>query len=160
MAVIAKFKVNRVGTRADHWTRKADGAPCPYFNIVLGPVGDGSKENKEFFKWSPGGEIDLWTTSKEYAEKFQVGAEFYVRFYREGESETGHRFRVRTIGNEQDDGSQKLYNVELRSYGEELFSQAHIKLSTINANAAVDFLGFGEIRVTLEPATVANAVLT
>jgi hypothetical protein len=49
-------------------------------NINLLPVYDGSPENKEFFRWTPGGQIQLGTVNPEAAKQFEVGKEFYVDF--------------------------------------------------------------------------------
>lgn len=46
----------------------------------LHPVTSGSPENVEFFKWTPGGSIDLSTLNPKAAEQFVPGREFYVDF--------------------------------------------------------------------------------
>lgn len=53
----------------------ADGA-----RIILSPVTSGSKENEEFFKWTPWGTIEIGTINPAAAEQFKVGDEFYVDF--------------------------------------------------------------------------------
>jgi hypothetical protein len=46
----------------------------------LFPVTSGSAENAEFYKWTPGGSIDLGTLNPKAAEQFVPGREFYVDF--------------------------------------------------------------------------------
>lgn len=48
--------------------------------ITLNPVTGISEENKSFFKWTPGGQIQLSTINPQAAEQFVVGKEFYVDF--------------------------------------------------------------------------------
>lgn len=68
MAVRAKFKVTNIEPNS--------GA----VSITLFPVTDGSEENKEFFKWTPGGQINLGCCNPAATEQFEVGQEFYVDF--------------------------------------------------------------------------------
>lgn len=42
--------------------------------------GDDNPENKEFFKWTPGGQISLGVVRSATAEKFTVGKSYYVDF--------------------------------------------------------------------------------
>lgn len=48
--------------------------------VTMQPVTDGSKENEEFYKWTPGGNIVLDVVSKDTAKKFETGQEYYVDF--------------------------------------------------------------------------------
>ena len=48
--------------------------------IKLNVVVDGSPENKEFFKWTPSGQIELGTLNQKAWEQFPLGAEMYVDF--------------------------------------------------------------------------------
>jgi hypothetical protein len=48
--------------------------------IKLSPVMDGSAENKEFYKYSPSGAIELGTVNEAAAAMFEVGKEYYVDF--------------------------------------------------------------------------------
>lgn len=50
------------------------------YSISLTPVVGGSKENEEFYKWTPGGSVLLSTVNPAAAEKFEEGKEFYVDF--------------------------------------------------------------------------------
>lgn len=45
---------------------------------ILDPVVDGSKENEDFFKYTPGGEIRLSVVNPNV--KFEEGKEYYVDF--------------------------------------------------------------------------------
>lgn len=49
-------------------------------SITLSPVTTGSKENEEFYRWTPGGNILLSTVNETAAAQFEVGKEFYVDF--------------------------------------------------------------------------------
>lgn len=48
--------------------------------IKLNVVVDGSLENKEFFKWTPSGQIEVGTLNRKAWESFPLGAEMYVDF--------------------------------------------------------------------------------
>jgi hypothetical protein len=68
MSIRAKFKV-------EYRTESVAG-----FQIMLSPVTTGSKENEQFYKWTPGGKIELTTVNKDAGEQFKPGVEFYVDF--------------------------------------------------------------------------------
>lgn len=77
MAVRAKFYVSEVkqsknnygGTNGELLT-----------TIKLAPVSGNSEENKQFYRWTPSGSIDLGTLNPAVVEQFSIGAEFYVDF--------------------------------------------------------------------------------
>lgn len=46
--------------------------------VRLNPVVSGSPENKEFFKYTPGGTLVLSTINKAAFDQFNLGAEYYV----------------------------------------------------------------------------------
>jgi hypothetical protein len=48
--------------------------------VELTPVINGSDENKEFYKWTPSGRIELGTINEEAAKQFEIGKEYYVDF--------------------------------------------------------------------------------
>lgn len=48
--------------------------------LVLFSVTSGSPENDEFFKWTPGGQIELHVVSHETLNLFGIDDEFYVDF--------------------------------------------------------------------------------
>ena len=48
--------------------------------ITLLPVTGGSKENDEFYKWTPGGQVLLSTVNESAAAQFEVGKQYYVDF--------------------------------------------------------------------------------
>lgn len=64
----AKFKVAAI-------THMENGA-----EIRMQPVTDGSPENKEFFKWTPGGEIKIALVKEELVAGIKPGQAFYVDF--------------------------------------------------------------------------------
>lgn len=68
MSVRAKFKVETV-------THNTSGA-----SVQLVPVINGSEENKQFYKYTPAGSIQLSTVNAAAAEQFKPGDEFYVDF--------------------------------------------------------------------------------
>jgi hypothetical protein len=48
--------------------------------ITLFPVTGGSRENEEFYKWTPGGNILLSTINPDAAAQFVPGKSVYVDF--------------------------------------------------------------------------------
>jgi hypothetical protein len=68
MSVRAKFRVQSI-TQYDNGR-----------SIKLSPVTSGSKENEQFYKWTPGGSIELSTVNEEAAKQFGIGKEFYIDF--------------------------------------------------------------------------------
>lgn len=52
----------------------------PTHAISLVPVTSGSEENKQFWKYTPTGKIEMQTLNAEAAEAFEVGKEYYVTF--------------------------------------------------------------------------------
>jgi hypothetical protein len=69
MAVRAKFRVTSI-------TSYEGGSTA----VKLVPVVSGSEENKRFYKYTPGGHIELSTINEEAAAQFAVGKEFYIDF--------------------------------------------------------------------------------
>lgn len=67
--VRAKFKVHSV-TESEGGLKTA----------TLHPVVGGSPENEKFFKYTPGGQINLGTINPAAAEQFVPGRQFYVDF--------------------------------------------------------------------------------
>ena len=61
--------------RAKFYVTKVEGG-----EIKLVPVIEGSKENKEFFHYTPFGEIRIGTINPEAIKEFEVGKEYYVDF--------------------------------------------------------------------------------
>lgn len=70
MAVRCKFSVSYKKPEGE------DGAA----HIYLAPVYSGSEENKEFFRLTPGGVIQLSTVNPAAAAQFVQGKECYVDF--------------------------------------------------------------------------------
>lgn len=69
MSVRAKFRVSSV-------TEKSDGG----FAVQLSPVIADNPENAEFFKYTPGGHINLETVNQAAAEQFEANKDYYVDF--------------------------------------------------------------------------------
>jgi hypothetical protein len=70
--VRAKFKCFFKGN-----VEPGDNAPA---TIKLHAVYDDSEENKEFFKYTPAGSIELHVVNKAAADKFEQGKEYYIDF--------------------------------------------------------------------------------
>lgn len=77
MNVRAKFYVAEKTLRsANQSIAKSDVAAV----IVLQPVSSGSAENESFYRWTPGGRIELAVVKEETANQFELGAEYYIDF--------------------------------------------------------------------------------
>jgi len=50
------------------------------FYLYLSPVVGGSEENKEFFKWTPGGCVYFYVVDPSTANQFELGKSYYVDF--------------------------------------------------------------------------------
>jgi hypothetical protein len=68
MTVRAKMKCISITNTADSATAR------------LEPVVSGSEENKSFYRWTPGGHIELNMIHKDTAKQFEPGKEYYVDF--------------------------------------------------------------------------------
>lgn len=68
MNVRAKFRVESIETSVSGST------------IKMQPVTSGSEENKQFFKWTPSGSLNMGVVNPEVAAAFVPGAEFYIDF--------------------------------------------------------------------------------
>ncbi len=75
MSVRAKFYVNSL-TKQKMWNG-TDGIGTV---VKMSPVMDGSDENKQFYKYSPSGSIELGTVNENAAAQFEIGKEYYVDF--------------------------------------------------------------------------------
>ena len=64
----AKFSCVKIEPTNDTWA------------ITLKPVLSGSAENRNFFKWTPGGEIVLQVVGSDTAGQMTVGHDYYVDF--------------------------------------------------------------------------------
>ena len=49
-------------------------------HLGFSPVVSGSKENEEFFRWTPGANIFIYTVNNEVAANFELGKEYYLDF--------------------------------------------------------------------------------
>lgn len=68
MKTRAKFSCVEVVPTSDTW------------KVRLTPVYSGSEENRDFFKWTPGGEITLQVVGSDTAGQFKAGHDYYVDF--------------------------------------------------------------------------------
>lgn len=50
------------------------------YSVYLMPVYSGSKENRKFFAYTPGGEITLQVVGSDTAGQFKEGHDYYVDF--------------------------------------------------------------------------------
>lgn len=48
------------------------------YQVELKPVTTGSKENQEFYRFTPYGELVVGTINSEAAKQFEVGQEYYI----------------------------------------------------------------------------------
>lgn len=48
--------------------------------IKMRPVTQGSEENREFYQYTPSGNIDLGTVNQQAADYFEFGKEYYIDF--------------------------------------------------------------------------------
>lgn len=74
MTVRAKFTVRTIERSL------AYGSGKELQTIVLSPVTDGSEENKQFYAYTPSGEIRLGTVNAAAAAMFDLGKSYYVDF--------------------------------------------------------------------------------
>lgn len=56
------------------------GSTEPLVTVKMNPVITGSEENKQFFKYTPSGEVRLGTINKKAADYFELGKEYYLDF--------------------------------------------------------------------------------
>ncbi len=49
-------------------------------HLHFAPVVDGSEENKQFFRYTPGAQISIYTVNFPVAEHFEQGKEYYLDF--------------------------------------------------------------------------------
>ncbi len=68
MSVRAKFKCVSVLRSKD------------YATVLLEPVVSGSKENESFYRWTPGGKVELSTINHDAANQFIPGCDYYLDF--------------------------------------------------------------------------------
>lgn len=47
-------------------------------HIKMSPVYDGSEENKEFFKYTPGGNVEFFVVNKVAADQIEQDKEYYI----------------------------------------------------------------------------------
>ena len=48
------------------------------FQVIMKPVTCGSKENEDFFKFTPYGIFDFGTVNEKSAEQFEPGKEYFI----------------------------------------------------------------------------------
>lgn len=70
--VRAKFKVQSYETSLDRGEELR--------TIKLTAVYDGSPENKQFFRWTPNGSINIGVLNQSAWKQFELGGEYYVDF--------------------------------------------------------------------------------
>lgn len=81
MTVRAKFKVSRYETSLQNNEELR--------TVHLSAVYDGSPENKEFFKWTPNGKIEIGMLNESAWRQFPLGREVYVDFTNAADGSTG-----------------------------------------------------------------------
>lgn len=48
------------------------------YKLVFTPVTSGSKENEEFFKWTPSGRLEIGTVNQKAADELRTGFDYYL----------------------------------------------------------------------------------
>lgn len=76
--VRAKFVLNSYETSIQGGGRNVPSEECR--TLKLSAVYDNSPENKEFFKWTPSGQITLGVLNQKAWSQFILGEEYYVDF--------------------------------------------------------------------------------
>lgn len=77
--VRAKFIVNKVDeTEINQYKGTEIIGKEKAYSISLSPVTSGSKENDEFYKYTPGGSLTLTTVNAKAGEQFEAGKHYYV----------------------------------------------------------------------------------
>lgn len=49
-----------------------------YGSVTLVPITSGSDENKEFYKWTPGGRLEFGTVNQKALDYLKLGSEVYI----------------------------------------------------------------------------------
>lgn len=79
--VRAKFKVNSYESQLNNQRdERGEMATEELRTVKMSAVYDGSPENKEFFRWTPSGQISLGVLNKRAWDQLQLGEEYYVDF--------------------------------------------------------------------------------
>lgn len=53
---------------------------CELRSVKLTPVTGGSEDNDKFYRWTPGGEINLQVLNPTAWQAFEVGKEYFIDF--------------------------------------------------------------------------------
>lgn len=77
MTVRAKFRCDSI-VDARGWNDQ----PPETKVLYMSPVTKGNEENDKFFKYTPGGQLTLYTVNPSAAEYFVQGEEYYLDFSR------------------------------------------------------------------------------
>lgn len=81
MTVRAKFRCDNV-IDCQGWNNQQPETKV----IYMSPVTSGKdEENNKFFKYTPGGQLTLYTVNPSAAEYFEKGKEYYLDFSKVGE---------------------------------------------------------------------------
>lgn len=76
-------------TRAKFWcasrTETIDHSGTKTYAVRFNPVTGGSEENKRFYRWTPGGSIEMSGLSEATGEAFKLSKEYYIDFTLAGE---------------------------------------------------------------------------
>lgn len=77
MNVRAKYRVN---AKEEVAGGVINGEVETLVTVKMTPVITGSEENKEFFRYTPSGELRIGTINQKAAEFFEIGKEYYLDF--------------------------------------------------------------------------------
>jgi hypothetical protein len=67
MSIRCKFKLESI-------THLANDAR----SLTMTPVTSGSEENKQFFKWTPSGKLEVYSVNAAAVDGLELGAEYYI----------------------------------------------------------------------------------
>jgi hypothetical protein len=74
MSVKAKFICNTISK--SKFNKQDEGTAT----VTLHPVSSGSEENKEFWKYTPSGKVEMMIKNEAAEKYFEVGQEYYLTF--------------------------------------------------------------------------------
>ncbi|MBL8815996.1 MAG: hypothetical protein JNL58_08185 [Planctomyces sp.] len=78
MAVRCKFRCEAVEPTFFGSEPEPNGGSPTGGAVRLSAVVDGSEENRQFFKWTPGGSLTLSTMNLHAFQQFEIGQEYFI----------------------------------------------------------------------------------
>ena len=78
VSVVAKFRMNGISYRDYASSGPPQPAEQQTATLEFSPVTQGSEENKNFWKYTPSGKIELGTVNRDVVKALDLGREYYV----------------------------------------------------------------------------------